>query len=120
MRRSTSHHRHDRFEAVVRLVRIPGYDRRPVFPHPLHDDGFTPRLFTIDGGEEQRFVLTLVNAGSESHQMAIDDLNVRSGVIPPGQRGTLDFVPAREGTYRFVDPLPGHEQAGLVGFVTID
>ena len=86
----------------------------------MRDDGFTPRLFTIDGGENQRFVLTLVNAGSEPHQMSIDDLNVRSGVVPPGQRGSIDFVSVREGTYRFVDPLPGHEQAGLLGYVTFD
>ena len=65
-------------------------------------------------------MLTLVNAGSEPHQMAIDGLNVRSGLIQPGQIGTIDFVPAKEGTYRFLDPLPGHEQAGLVGYVFVD
>ncbi|MBV9599748.1 MAG: cupredoxin domain-containing protein [Chloroflexi bacterium] len=86
----------------------------------LRDDGFTPKTFTIDGGEGQRYVMTLVNAGSEPHQWAIDGLNVRSGVVPPGQNGTIDFVPNREGTYRVVDPLPGHEQAGLVGYITVD
>jgi plastocyanin/ABC-type transport system involved in multi-copper enzyme maturation permease subunit len=85
----------------------------------LRDNAFDPGLFTLEGGEGQRIILTLVNRGSSPHNLSIPELGVQSSDVAPGQTGTIEFVSHSEGTHRFVCTLPGHEQAGMVGFVTI-
>jgi plastocyanin len=84
----------------------------------MRDNTFDTGLFTIEGGEGQRIVFTLVNQGSVPHNLSIPDLRVQSSDIAPGQTGTIEFVSYIEGTHRFLCTRPGH--AGMVGYVTIE
>ena len=85
----------------------------------LRDNAFDPSVFTIEGGEGQRVTFTLVNRGAVVHDLSIPDLGLQSSEIAPGQTTSVDFDSSTEGTYRFVCTVPGHEQAGMAGYMTI-
>jgi nitrite reductase (NO-forming) len=85
----------------------------------LRDHTFDPGLFTIEGGEGQRIILTLVNRGSVPHNLSIPGLKVQSSDVGPGQTGTVEFVSYADDTYRFVCSVPGHQDSGMVGYITI-
>jgi nitrite reductase (NO-forming) len=85
----------------------------------LRDHTFDPGLFTIEGGEGQRIILTLANRGSVPHNLSIPGLKVQSSDIAPGQTGTVEFISYADDTYRFVCSVPGHQEAGMVGYITI-
>jgi plastocyanin len=86
----------------------------------LIDFGYDPNPFHIDGGEGQHVTITLQNRGTVPHNLAVPDLGLMSAEVAPGQTATLDFVSDRDGTFRVLCTLPGHEEAGMRGYVSID
>jgi len=88
-----------------------------------YDIYFKPNLVTIPADTPVRFVL--VNHGATTHDFVISDhknpgianLNV-SVTTQPGQTSETT-INAPEGTYYFYCTQPGHEQAGMFGYLTV-
>jgi len=64
-------------------------------------------------------IITLVNDGSQAHNMEIRQLGLTSPVVQGGQ--TIEWVlePLAAGTYDFICPQPGHEGGGMVGTLVV-
>jgi len=78
---------------------------------------FEPRELTVQRG--QKVVVTLHNVGTAAHNFTISDLNVRSADIQPGKTAKVEFTPDRAGTFRYMCTVPGHEEAGMIGTLTV-
>lgn len=82
----------------------------------LVDVAFNPREFSIPANTPT--AITLVNRGAIVHNFTIDQLNVHSGDIKPGQSTTVT-INAPAGTYTYYCAIPGHRAAGMVGTLTV-
>ncbi len=78
---------------------------------------FTPSKLTVDVGTKVR--LTLENGGSVSHDFVVDELDVEMTLVSPGQSQTIEFTLERAGIYEFDCSIPGHEEAGMTGTLTV-
>jgi uncharacterized cupredoxin-like copper-binding protein len=76
------------------------------------DINFDPKEVTIPANTD--VTINLVNKGAAVHNFNIDQLNVHSGDIQPGQTGTVT-VNAPAGDYQYYCAIPGHKEAGMVG-----
>ena len=63
--------------------------------------------------------LTVTNEGAVAHNLAIRDTDVTTADLGAGASETLDLSVLEPGTYEWLCTIPGHEQAGMVGAVTI-
>ncbi len=80
---------------------------------------FTPSKTTVDAGSTVR--LTLKNSGNVSHNLMIDDSDVATTLVSPGDSETIDFtVPDEAGTYEFYCSVPGHKEAGMEGTLVVE
>jgi nitrite reductase (NO-forming) len=91
----------------------PGNPSGPVID--LVDVAFHPKGFSLPANTPT--VVTLVNRGAVVHNFTIDELNVRSGDLQPGQSTTVT-VDAPAGVYTYYCAIPGHRAAGMVGTLT--
>jgi plastocyanin len=82
----------------------------------LVDIAFNPKGFSIRANTPT--VITLVNQGVAVHTFDIDELNVHSGDLQPGQSTTVT-IDAPPGTYAYFCAIPGHREAGMVGTLTV-
>jgi uncharacterized cupredoxin-like copper-binding protein len=82
----------------------------------LFEFGFKPNAVTIPANTP--VTLTLKNTGTTIHNFNIDQLNVQSPDINPGQSVTVT-INAPAGTYQFYCNIPGHKEAGMVGTLTV-
>ena len=88
-----------------------------------NDIFFSPNLITIPADTPVR--VSIVNHGATTHNFSITDhgnaglqnLNI-SVDTNPGQTGETT-INAPEGTYYFFCDVPGHEQAGMRGYLTV-
>ena len=82
---------------------------------------YEPAQLTATAG--QPFKLTLQNGGTVVHDMSAKDLpefpEHSLQHVPPGQNATVEFTPAKAGTYDIVCSEPGHEVAGMKGTLTV-
>ena len=62
--------------------------------------------------------VTLENTGASVHNFNIDELNIHSGDIQPGQSTTVT-INAAAGSYQYYCSIPGHKEAGMVGTLTV-
>jgi len=80
------------------------------------DIAFNPTTLTIPANTDVTF--HFVNNGAAAHNFKIDDPEVFSGDLAAGQSIDLTVnLPA--GTYTYYCTIPGHEQAGMVGELTV-
>jgi uncharacterized cupredoxin-like copper-binding protein len=86
----------------------------------MTDNTFSPNPLRIEGGEGQRIVFSLQNNGTTTHSFSAPALGLQSTDIAPGDRETIQFISTREESVRYVCTVPGHEQAGMVGYITIE
>jgi hypothetical protein len=84
----------------------------------MTDYAFQPNQLRIEGGEGQHIVITLQNKGSTPHSFSAPALKLLSSQIAPSASQTVDFISLREEPVRFVCNVPGHEQAGMIGYIT--
>lgn len=54
-----------------------------------------------------------------SHNLHIPMLGVQTDTIGPGRSVTVRFTPEGTGTFPFLCEVPGHEQAGMTGEITV-
>ncbi|HEY7031058.1 MAG TPA: cupredoxin domain-containing protein [Thermomicrobiales bacterium] len=78
----------------------------------LEDIKFDPNELTIPANTA--VTVNLVNKGASIHNFNIDQLNVHSGDIQPGQTGSVT-INAPAGDYQYYCAVPGHKEAGMVG-----
>ncbi len=105
----------------------------PTVTIEMHYSHFGPASVTVPAGQPVTFVLR--NLDPIDHEWIVGDeathTRHRTGTEPHhGDRPTEQSVPAlgmvrtevtfpAAGTYRYICHLPGHEQYGMVGFVTV-
>jgi uncharacterized cupredoxin-like copper-binding protein len=87
------------------------------------DIHFNPNLITIPAGTPVRVVL--VNHGATTHDFTITDhknpglQNLNIHVVNEAGQTNETTINAPEGTYYFYCTQPGHEQAGMFGYLTV-
>ena len=88
-----------------------------------HDIYFKPNLVTIPADTAVRVVL--VNNGEATHNFSITDhentglRNLNVSLTNDAGKSDETTVNAPEGTYYFFCNQPGHEQAGMRGYLTV-
>ncbi|HEY7032357.1 MAG TPA: PQQ-binding-like beta-propeller repeat protein [Thermomicrobiales bacterium] len=80
------------------------------------DIAFQPNALTIPANTDVTIQLT--NQGASVHTFDIDQLNIHTGDVQPGQ-STSVTINAPAGTYQYYCSIPGHKEAGMVGTLTV-
>ncbi len=88
----------------------------PVVDLYMGDLFFRPETLTVP---PTGAIIHLVNEGSATHNMELRELGLKSPDVPSGQMYDWTIGPFDEGDYTLVCPQPGHEQAGMVGTMTV-
>jgi len=86
----------------------------------------------IEANVGDRILFDVVNDGVSSHAFGVTaDTEGCGGVFPgsevasptnplqPGESGSAEFVPTKEGTYYYISTIPGHRENGLVGEIHV-
>ena len=76
------------------------------------DIAFEPAEFTIPANTD--VTVHLPNRGVIVHDFNIDALDIRSGLVQPGDETTVT-INAPAGDYEYYCSVPGHRAAGMVG-----
>lgn len=77
----------------------------------------SPAGLTINKGDQVK--LTYKNEGAVPHDLVIDELNVRTSVIGPGQKETIEFMADDAGSFTFYCSVGNHRARGMEGKVEI-
>jgi nitrite reductase (NO-forming) len=77
---------------------------------------FEPSSFTFKTGDVIEFRL---RTSDINHDFTVRDLNIHWDVSSPGRPRTERFTFAKAGEFRFICTVPGHEQAGMSGKITV-
>lgn len=90
----------------------------------MYDIYFGANYITIPADTDVTFVIT--NEGAAQHDFSVNDHNNKdvknldiSETVDPGNTTTID-INAPEGTYYFYCNIPGHEQAGMWGYIKVE
>jgi len=76
------------------------------------DISFQPKEITIAANTD--VAVSLPNQGAAVHNFNVDELNIHSGDVQPGQTGSVT-INAAPGDYQYYCSIPGHKEAGMVG-----
>jgi len=66
----------------------------------------------------QEIQLTIRNDGVLDHNFEFAELAINV-LLTPGESQTLSFVLSEAGTFDYICSIPGHEEAGMAGVITI-
>ncbi len=77
---------------------------------------FDPATITVKAG--QTVNVSLKNTGSVKHTFVVKEANFTLAA-DPGQTATGSFTAPAAGTYTFYCDVPGHEDAGMKGTLTV-
>ena len=83
----------------------------------LSEFKFEPASLSLKNG--QKATITVQNTGTTSHNFVIKDLSVNSGLVDPGKSKTVEFTPAKDGSFTLICDVPGHEASGMKATVTV-
>ncbi len=78
---------------------------------------FNPAGISVKAGEKIK--LTLVNAGSVSHNLTIDELNVKTKLVSPGKSDTIEFTAEGDSNLVFYCNVGNHRNLGMEGKLEI-
>ena len=84
----------------------------------LHAKDIAFEQTAIEAQPNQAVTVTLINDGALDHGFAIDGL-LEQQLVPPGKTITFSFKTGPAGTFQFYCPVAGHEEAGMVGTLTV-
>jgi plastocyanin len=73
---------------------------------------------TITAKTGQTINVTYVNEGTLEHTFIIDGMVTEQKVVA-GQEITFSFTPSSAGTYTYYCNVAGHQEAGMVGTLTV-
>lgn len=77
---------------------------------------FAPAAMTVNKGDRVR--ITFVN-DSGTHDLVIDEFNVRTKVIQGGAKETIEFVADKTGSFEYYCSIGQHRQMGMKGTLTV-
>lgn len=77
---------------------------------------FAPAAMTVNKGDRVR--ITFVN-DSGTHDLVIDEFDVRTKVIQGGARETIEFVADKTGSFEYYCSVGQHRQMGMKGTLTV-
>jgi uncharacterized cupredoxin-like copper-binding protein/mono/diheme cytochrome c family protein len=72
----------------------------------------------LSGPADTEFTITVTNNGNSPHDFTIDELNVKTKLLNPGESETVT-INAPAGDYTYYCSVPGHRQAGMEGTLTL-
>ena len=80
---------------------------------------FTPETISVKKGDKVRIVFK--NEGTMTHDFVVEELNVRTEVIAPGETDTLTFtVPNDESALTFYCSVGAHRALGMEGAFEVE
>jgi plastocyanin len=78
---------------------------------------FVPKIIKVKEGDTVRITLNnLVGV----HDLKIDELNVATEVLRPGERQVVEFVATRSGNYEYYCSVGTHRAMGMVGTLVVE
>jgi nitrite reductase (NO-forming) len=77
---------------------------------------FDPK--TLEGTANVEVTITVTNEGAATHDLTIDELNVQTPMLAPGESAEVK-INAPAGDYQYYCSVPGHKEAGMVGTLTL-
>lgn len=78
---------------------------------------FNPASLTIKKGENIQ--LTFTNNGAVPHDFVLEELGIKTKILPVGQSETMSFTANQSGTFSFYCSVTGHRNAGMEGQLTV-
>jgi plastocyanin len=84
------------------------------------DFSFRPAQPRVVRDADQRVAIVLQNTGLIPHNIVIPELGVASANVAPGRGERVEFTASQPGTFRFICTMPGHEDKGMFGYLTIE
>lgn len=63
--------------------------------------------------------ITLVNKGVLEHDLVIEELDLKTELLKPGETGSI-VVNAPAGTYEYWCTVAGHKESGMIGTLTVE
>jgi len=77
---------------------------------------FKPNVINAKLGQTVRVTL---NSVSMQHDFVIDELGVKSSILPSGKSETFEFTASEVGTFEFYCAVANHRQMGMVGTLNV-
>lgn len=65
------------------------------------------------------YILTVINNGTTYHRLYIEDLEVQTDLLEPGQSDTLTIYPDKEGVYNYYDKRERLKLLGQIKIVSV-
>lgn len=98
---------------------IPTQKQTKIVAMEVFDDGFSPSGFHLPLNEFAKISLT--NKGEKPHSFVIDELNINSGAIDPGQTKELEFGQDIKNatSFRFYSNAEGDDKEKMNGSIVI-
>lgn len=78
---------------------------------------FSPSLITVGEGEKIRLIFR--NRGKVNHSLTIDELNIATPAIAPGQWDEIDLKIDQVGTYTFYCSESNYRELGMEGKIKV-
>lgn len=107
--------------AVAAALIAVGAPAAPAAPRVINVDGiitaFTPKAINVAAGEQVSICLKSLDT---LHDLTIPTAGNYQVVAPTGPAVCKTLTaPAKAGAYKFICSIPGHESAGMVGFLVV-
>ena len=78
---------------------------------------FTPSTLSVKKGDTVK--VTFTNTGKYPHNFTISELNVVGKTVQAGQSDMVTFTADKAGSFKYTCSVPGHEEKGMVGTITV-
>jgi nitrosocyanin len=108
-----------------------GQDRSLITPTPTAPDQAAVKAFTVQGSnfafapstltvnKGDKVKITFQNSGG-SHNFVIDELNVKTAILPSGQSATVEFTADKTGTFEYYCSVGSHRAMGMKGSLIVE
>ncbi len=65
------------------------------------------------------YILTVINNGTTVHRLYIDEFNIQTDLLEPGQQDTITIYPDKEGEFAYYDKKENLMPLGKIKVVTV-
>ena len=79
---------------------------------------FSPGEIKISEGDTVKIVFK--NDGTMSHDFRVDEFNVATKILEPGEEETIEFVANQAGTFEYYCSVGNHRANGMVGNLVVE
>jgi plastocyanin len=83
----------------------------------MSEYNISPSIISIDAHKDTTFILK--NLGFTTHNFVVEELDIYSGVIPPGESKTITFTAEEPGEYDFYCSIGNHRDNGMEGILIV-